>query len=106
MGPACGRDAERRERWSRRANRIEHGDSPACSLPIPVRKAHCSLSGVALFPVVPNSVAGACEPFLVAPKLLQDSGWEELCAIPGAMAERSQEACRRVKVCSYLASKS
>src|SRR6266498_689185 len=33
MGPARGRDAEWRERWSRRANRIEQGDSPVFPFP-------------------------------------------------------------------------
>ena len=36
MGPARGRDAEWRERWSRRANRIEQGDSPVFSVPVRV----------------------------------------------------------------------
>src|SRR6266567_3985398 len=99
MGPACGRDAERRERWSRRANRVEHGDSPACSVPIQVRKAYCLLSGVALFPVVGNGVGRPNQPLFVASKLLQDSRWEELCAIPSAMAELFQQACRSAKVC-------
>jgi hypothetical protein len=78
MGPARGRDAEWRSvGHGGLTDRIEHGDSPACSVPIPVRKAHCLLSGVALFPVVHNRVAGAGEPFLVATKLFQDSRWED-----------------------------
>ena len=61
--------------------------------------AHWLLSGVALLPVVPNGVGRPDQPLFVASKLLQDSRWEELCAIPSAMAERFQQACRSAKVC-------
>ena len=100
MGLARGRDAEWRSvGHGGLTDRIEHGDSPACSVPIPVRKAHCLLSRVSLFPLVGNGVARPDQPLFVASKLLQDSHWEELCVIPGAMAERFKQACRSAKVC-------
>jgi len=100
MGLARGRDAEWRSvGHGGLTDRIEHGDSTAYSVPIPGRKSHCLLSGVALFPVVGNGVGRPDQPLFVASKLLQDSRLEELCAIPGAMAERFQQACRSAKIC-------
>ena len=86
-GPARGRDAEWRERWSRRADRIEQGNSPEFSVAVRAGSAHCFITGVALFPVVGNGVGRPDQPLFVASKLLQDSRWEEPCAIPGALAE-------------------
>src|SRR5438128_2650769 len=44
------------ERWSRRANRIEPGDSPVFSIPVWARWARCLLARVALFPVVSDRI--------------------------------------------------
>src|SRR5439155_19334080 len=87
-GPARGRDAEWRERWSRRANRIEPGDSPVFSISVRARWARCLLARVALFPVVSDRIGRLAEPLLVVPELLQDFGGEELAAVPRGMAER------------------
>ena len=75
------------ERWSRRANRIEPGDSPVFSIPVRARRARCFLARVALFPVVGDSICRLAEPLLVVPELLQDFGGEELAAVPRGMAE-------------------
>src|SRR5438552_14982313 len=83
------------ERWSRRVGRIKHGDSPVFSLPVRAGSAHCLLSGVALFPVVPNSVAGAREPFLVAAKGFQVPSGVMLDTVPSWMAERFEQSGSR-----------
>jgi hypothetical protein len=80
------------ERWSRRADRIEQGDSPVFSIPVLAALAHCLLSGVARCPVVPNRVARAGEPFLVATKFLKRLGGKKLRAISGWVTEWFQEA--------------
>ena len=80
------------ERWSRRADRIEPGDSPVFSLPVRAESTHCLLSGVALFPVVRNRIAGAGEPLLVAPKLLKRLRGKKLRAVSGRVTEWFQEA--------------
>src|SRR5437016_12960250 len=83
------------ERWSRRVGRIKHGDSPVFSLPVRAGSAHCLLSGVALFPVVPNSVAGAREPFLVAAKGFQVPSGVMLDTVPSWMVERFEQSGSR-----------
>lgn len=51
------------------------------------------LAGVAFPPVAGDGVAGAGEPFLVAPELFQRFSGKELRAIAGGMAKWLQQAC-------------
>ncbi len=52
------------------------------------------LAGVAFPPVAGDGIAGAGEPFLVAPELFQRFRGKEFRAVAGGMAERFQQACR------------
>jgi hypothetical protein len=50
------------------------------------------VAGVSFSPVLTDSVTGAAEPFLIAPKLIECLGGEKLRAVAGRMTERFQEA--------------
>ncbi len=56
--------------------------------------ASLPLAGVSFPPVGGNGIAGAREPFLVAPKLLKCLGGKKFCAVSSWMTEWFQEAGR------------
>ena len=53
--------------------------------------ASLPLAGVSFPPVDGNGIAGAGEPFLVAPKLLKCLGGKKFCAVSGPITEWFQE---------------
>jgi hypothetical protein len=51
-------------------------------------------AGVAFPPVAGNGIAGAGEPFFIAPELFQRFRGKNFCAYAGRMAERFEESRR------------